>query len=81
MVPMSPSSPRSQEVGRQSPPGVPCLIRGEGTWSKYTGRAIGLGVSSKTNRKQMVRMDYDYHDWRSLIVGMVQPPLVSPNVP
>ena len=81
MVPMSPSPPAESGVGRQSPPGAPCLIRGEGTWSKYTGRAIGLGVSSKTNRKQMVRMDYDCQDWRSLIVGMVQPPLVSPNVP
>ena len=77
---MSPSPPRSQELVGSRRRG-PCLIRGEVTWSKYSGLVIGLGVSSKTNRKQMVRMGYDCHDWRPLIFAMVQSPPVSPNVP
>ena len=48
MVPMSLHPPRNQELGRQAPPGVPCLTRGERPWRKYTCRAIGLGVSSAT---------------------------------
>ena len=78
MVPMSSSPLRSQELVGSRRRG-PCLIRGELAWRKYPGRVIGLRVSSKTNRKQMVRMGYDCHDWRSLIFGMVQSPPVSPR--